>query len=158
MMTESFIARERDCSELQRCLDSGRSELAIVYGRRRVGKTFLIERFFNDKYDFKFVGARNLSTRTQLTNFTRTLKKYAARNVKTLSNWSDAFYALEDYLETIGNKKASISVSYRKSLIGTKIPPFFRKSGHFGLIHAFFPDILSRLGTFALCHTMYSID
>lgn len=67
--------------------------------RRRVGKTLLIERFFNDKYDFKFVGARNLSTRTQLANFARTFKKYGARDVKTLSNCSDAFYALENYLE-----------------------------------------------------------
>ena len=41
-MNEPFIARERECAELQRCLDSGRSELVIVYGRRRVGKTFLI--------------------------------------------------------------------------------------------------------------------
>lgn len=49
-MNEPFIARERECAELQRCLDSGRSELAIVYGRRRVGKTFHIERFFNEKF------------------------------------------------------------------------------------------------------------
>lgn len=87
-------------------MDSGRSELVIVYGRRRVGKTFLIERFFNDKYDFKFVGARNLSTRAQLVNFARTLKKYGARDIKAFSNWSDAFFALENYLEALpGDRK-----------------------------------------------------
>ncbi len=87
-------------------MGSGRSELVIVYGRRRVGKTFLIERFFNDKYDFKFVGARNLSTRAQLVNFARTLKKYGAQDVKAFSNWSDAFFALENYLETLpGDRK-----------------------------------------------------
>ena len=108
MMTEPFIARERECTELQRCLDSGRSELAIVYGRRRVGKTFLIERFFNGKFDFKFAGARNLSTRSQLTNFSRTLKKHGARDVRSLANWFDAFYALENYLEALPNDRKKV--------------------------------------------------
>ena len=108
MMSEPFIARERECAELQRCLDSGRSELVIVYGRRRVGKTFLIERFFNDKYDFKFVGARNLSTRAQLANFARSLKKYGAQDVKPFANWADAFYALENYLETLPTDKKKV--------------------------------------------------
>lgn len=106
-MTEQFIGRERECAELQRCLDSGRSELAIVYGRRRVGKTYLIDRFFNDTYDFKFVGTRNSPTRTQLANFARSLKKYGAHEVGTLSNWSEAFFALETFMETLpkGRKK-----------------------------------------------------
>lgn len=107
-MTEPFVGREHECSELQRCLDSNRSELVIVYGRRRVGKTYLIERFFDDRYAFKFVGARNLPTRTQLTNFARTLKKYGARNIKSFANWFDAFYALEEYLETLPNDKKKV--------------------------------------------------
>ena len=107
-MTEPFVARERECAELQRCLDSTRSELAIVYGRRRVGKTYLIERFFADQYDFKFVGARGLSTRTQLINFARTLKKYSGQYIKPFTNWFDAFYALENYLETLPNGKKKV--------------------------------------------------
>ena len=47
-----LIGRNRECAELQRCIESDRSELVIVYGRRRVGKTFLIEEFFNQKFDF----------------------------------------------------------------------------------------------------------
>ena len=56
MVNNKIIGREREFAELQRCMDSNRSELVIVYGRRRVGKTFLVDSFFNEKYDFSFVG------------------------------------------------------------------------------------------------------
>ena len=37
MLNNKIIGREREFAELQRCMDSNRSELVIVYGRRRVG-------------------------------------------------------------------------------------------------------------------------
>ena len=59
MENRNIIGREKEMSELQRCLDSNRSELVIVYGRRRVGKTFLIDQFFQGRYDFTFVGGHH---------------------------------------------------------------------------------------------------
>ena len=38
-----MIGREREKAELQRCMDSDRLEFIIVYGRRRVGKTYLVD-------------------------------------------------------------------------------------------------------------------
>ena len=55
-MQDKLISRKRECEELQRCLDSDRSELVIISGRRRIGKTYLIDKFFKYKYDFTFVG------------------------------------------------------------------------------------------------------
>ena len=49
MVNNKIIGREREFAELQRCMDSNRSELVIVYGRRRVGKTFLVDSFFYEK-------------------------------------------------------------------------------------------------------------
>ena len=46
---ERLIGRILECQELQWAMDSQRSELIILYGRRRVGKTFLVRRFFDDK-------------------------------------------------------------------------------------------------------------
>lgn len=43
---KKLIGREREIQELQRCVDSGQSEFVIVYGRRRVGKTFLVDEYF----------------------------------------------------------------------------------------------------------------
>ena len=71
MESRNIIGRDREMAELQRCLDSDRSELVIVYGRRRVGKTYLIDQFFNETYDFTFVGGHKLSQRIQLRNFAK---------------------------------------------------------------------------------------
>ncbi len=75
-MTNRLIARQRECEELQSCMDSNESEFVIVCGRRRIGKTFLVEQFFEGKYAFKFVGGHNLRTRDQLNNFAKALKAY----------------------------------------------------------------------------------
>ena len=49
---DKLIGRDKEYEELKRCLHSDRSELVIVYGRRRIGKTFLIEEFFGRQFDF----------------------------------------------------------------------------------------------------------
>ena len=51
-MQDKLISRKKECEDLQRCLDSDRSEFVIISGRRRIGKTYLIDKFFNYKYDF----------------------------------------------------------------------------------------------------------
>jgi Predicted ATPase (AAA+ superfamily) len=51
-MNRNIIGRKFEMSELQRSVESDRSEFVIVYGRRRVGKTYLVDTFFNGTYDF----------------------------------------------------------------------------------------------------------
>lgn len=103
------IGREREIAELQRSLESDRSEFIIVYGRRRVGKTYLVDNFFNYKYDFSFVGGHRLTKQKQLRNFAKAMKKYAclARQPK-YANWDDAFDALEEFLEGLPEDKRKI--------------------------------------------------
>lgn len=71
MKKNLIIGRNKEKAELQRCLESNRSELIIVYGRRRVGKTYLVDEFFQQKYDFTFVGGHNLPQRTLLRSFAK---------------------------------------------------------------------------------------
>ena len=66
-MVRQLIARQRECAELQKAFDSDESEFVTVCGRRRIGKTFLVEQFFDGKYDFKYVGGHNKRTRDQQT-------------------------------------------------------------------------------------------
>ena len=60
MKRNLVIGREYEMAELRRSLESDRSEFVIVYGRRRVGKTYLVDNFFNYEYDFSYVGGHRL--------------------------------------------------------------------------------------------------
>ena len=100
-MAAKLIARHAECDDLQQCMVSDQAEFVIVYGRRRVGKTFLIEQFFDGKYTFKFVGGHRLSKKVQLGNFAKALQKYSKKKLLTLESWADAFDALADYLENV---------------------------------------------------------
>ena len=62
-MEQKLIARDRECSMLRDCMESDRSEFVIVYGRRRVGKTFLVDQYFKMNYDFSFVGSHRSTQR-----------------------------------------------------------------------------------------------
>lgn len=100
MEINNLIGRIKEKAELDRCLESDRSELVIIYGRRRVGKTFLVEQHFNQKFDFWYVGVRGIRARDQLANFARTLKEYTGENYR-FNNWFDAFDALKQYLKKL---------------------------------------------------------
>lgn len=106
---DKLIGRERECEELKWAMDSHRSELVVLYGRRRVGKTFLVRRFFNDTYCFHYVGAHNQKKSIQLQNFRESLVRYSSQNdIPTLQNWHDAFLQLEKYLEYCNEKRKVI--------------------------------------------------
>lgn len=54
---------------LKSIVESPKSEFLAVYGRRRVGKTFLLREFFEYKFDFQISGLANADTKQQLFNF-----------------------------------------------------------------------------------------
>ena len=64
---EKLIGRKQECEELKWAMESNRSELIILYGRRRIGKTFLVRRFFQDKYSFHYVGAHRQKKSSSVT-------------------------------------------------------------------------------------------
>ncbi len=94
-MDKVLISRDQEVNELERMMKSNRSEFVAVYGRRRVGKTFLIRHFFEDKFDFYMAGIANCEFKDQINEFNKALAKYGCD--KKASNWFDAF----DYLSEI---------------------------------------------------------
>jgi len=82
----------------------GKSRIGCIYGRRRVGKTFLIKRFFNEKFDFYLSGAENASRKQQLFNFTAALNKHSDKEYPLAEDWQHAFIQLEQYLQSIKTK------------------------------------------------------
>ena len=106
---QKIIGREMEMAELRRCMESDRSEFVIVYGRRRVGKTFLVDSFFDGEYDFSFVGRNNQAMAKQLRAFAKSLKKHAAMPKQPVfRDWFDAFDALETYLESLDEDRKKV--------------------------------------------------
>lgn len=103
-----LVGRERECQELKRAMESDRSEFVIVYGRRRVGKTFLVDQYYQGHYDFTFVGGHNLSRQRQLTSFARALKKLSGVKPDKFADWFDAFDALEEYLDSLDASRKKV--------------------------------------------------
>ncbi len=108
IMKHNLIARHRECDILDQCMNSEQSEFVIVGGRRRIGKTYLVERYFNGKFDFKYVGGHNLRMREQLRAFAKALSKYAGKKQGEFHDWWDAFDALQDYLETLPRNRKRV--------------------------------------------------
>lgn len=105
MEAKELIGRHQEQQVLQQCMKSDRSELVVIYGRRRIGKTFLVRKFFNDNYDFHFVGHHNFTRAQQLERFATALQKYSRSTYKpVLKNWIEAFDALQDLLEHSHNR------------------------------------------------------
>lgn len=96
----AIIGREREQDELRRYCDSPRPEFVVIYGRRRVGKTFLVREFFNYTFSFYATGTVEGSMRDQLRAFGRFLHEYGDACRDTPMDWFDAFSRLRALLES----------------------------------------------------------
>jgi hypothetical protein len=97
-----LIGRHNEKKKLEHLLRSNEAELLAIYGRRRVGKTFLIREFFKGKgIFFEIVGQKNASFQTQLDNFYQSI--YAAFSpdlpLKKPESWKEAFSTLTSFLK-----------------------------------------------------------
>ena len=110
-MKRTLIGRDKETRLLQEYLSSERSEFIAVYGRRRVGKTFLIRQVAGDKVCFSMTGMENADMQDQLTNFYfALLQEYpSARKPKS---WIEAFYELQQYLESLPKGRKIIFIDY----------------------------------------------
>ncbi len=72
-----FIGRDRELATLNRLYSSSKFEFAVIYGRRRVGKTALITEFLKEKKAIYFMGVES-SAKQNLENFSKSIMEYAA--------------------------------------------------------------------------------
>ncbi len=68
-----MIGRKKEQVILQNCLESPRAEFVVVYGRRRVGKTYLVKEYFNNLFAFYATGLSNAKTKEQIKAFNGSL-------------------------------------------------------------------------------------
>ncbi len=93
-----LTGRDEELSVLQKCLESDESEFVVVYGRRRVGKTFLVNEFFGETFDFKVTGLYHQPMATQLKNFEIALREYGLEGDARPADWLDAFALLKNLI------------------------------------------------------------
>lgn len=94
-----MIGRKHETEKLLRAYRSEQSEFVAVYGRRRIGKTFLINETFQSQFSFHHAGVENASMTNQLEFFRMSLKRQGLPQCPRLKNWLDAFFQLETLLE-----------------------------------------------------------
>lgn len=100
MNRKHFVGRYQECARLERCLVQEQAQLIIVYGRRRVGKTFLIHQFFEGRFDFKLTGFYDQPRDLQLRNFSSELNRQSGTDYPVPEDWIKAFELLRAYLES----------------------------------------------------------
>ena len=92
------IGRRTERRNLEYCDKTSKSELVCVYGRRRVGKTFLVEQTFGQCFAFRAAGLENGNNRQQLKSFHLRLMEYGDDNNVIPTDWFEAFARLEKIL------------------------------------------------------------
>jgi AAA+ ATPase superfamily predicted ATPase len=98
---DNIIGRVEEIQRLTDFVNSGKAEFLVVYGRRRVGKTFLIKQFFKEKFTFYLSGAENASKQQQLFNFTTALNKCSGKEFPPVDSWQKAFVQLGNYIQSV---------------------------------------------------------
>lgn len=114
-----MIGRKIEFEKLQAAVDKDRAQLIAVYGRRRVGKTFLVNEFFSNKYIFKHTAVSPVDDTTkkkkknimklQLQEFYFSMRSYGLKEGASIpTNWQEAFFMLEQLLEQKDDGKLQV--------------------------------------------------
>lgn len=103
---ENIIGRKKEIKELLELFHSGKSEFVAIYGRRRIGKTFLVDEALKGKITFRHAGLSPVdesneknSLKNQLKHFYLSLQLQGMRKSKCPATWMEAFFLLSKYLE-----------------------------------------------------------
>lgn len=102
-----LIGRENEQGLLKKYIDSNRSEFIAVYGRRRVGKTFLVTETFKDALSFDMTGVIDGDKEDQLVSFNIALKESGYEG-KRVTDWYGAFEALKEVVKKVPQNRSAI--------------------------------------------------
>ncbi len=100
-----MVGREKELEELRELYKHDQADLVAVYGRRRVGKTFLVKEAFQNNFVFMHAGlcleeslSSEAKTKAQLEEFYKSLRLYGCKEESPPKDWSDAFFYLKRLL------------------------------------------------------------
>ncbi|MDG1333521.1 MAG: ATP-binding protein [Crocinitomicaceae bacterium] len=112
-MPKTIVGRSTEKEVLSNALKSSRSELIAIYGRRRIGKTFLIREFYEKNMIFSMTGFSEGTRDVQIKNFQTKLNEITDKFVdEKPEDWIDCFVLLKKYISQLrkSNKKKVIFI------------------------------------------------
>jgi hypothetical protein len=105
---EKIIGRKIEQSLLENIIESEEAELLAVYGRRRIGKTYLVRNAYEKKLIFEFSGVHNATLHQQLEIFGIAISKATGFPIATPTSWTQAFSILTEYVKPLIKKEKKV--------------------------------------------------
>jgi uncharacterized protein len=131
-LMKTIIGRKKEIEKMEALLVSPRAEFLAVTGRRRVGKTFLIDALLSKYYCFSMTGIQNGSLMNQLVNFSVKLSEYDGTfQPKTMNDWQTAFLHFKQYLKTLDPAQKKVIFMDELPWIDTPKSGFLQMFAHF---------------------------
>lgn len=131
---KSIIGREEELEMFREIYESAESEFLAVYGRRRIGKTYLISEFFKSKgVYFEITGMKKGSTAEQLFQFSYEFSRQfnEGNRISTPKNWAQALNLLHEAIEKVEKGKKIILFFDEVPWLATPRSKFLNALEHF---------------------------
>jgi AAA+ ATPase superfamily predicted ATPase len=93
-----MIGRKEEQRLLRELAKSNKAEFVVIYGRRRVGKTYLVNETFKNNMYFSYSGIANVKAHRQIEGFTLALKEQGYAADAPIKNWFDVFNGLKSFV------------------------------------------------------------
>ena len=103
-----FIGREKELETLNRLYKTDKFEFVVIYGRRRVGKTELINHFIDDKKAIYFMGVES-NEKQNLENFSKSIIEFSS-GIQAETSFSSFQTALEYAFKLAGNERVVLAI------------------------------------------------
>jgi len=138
MAYNTIIGRKEEIKRLERLLKSSKSEFLAIYGRRRVGKSYLVEEVYKEKILFRAIGSyikdkdEKSYKQTQLDHFYESLLDSGMPDdAPRPTNWREAFRLLRKHLEGVNAKRKVIFLDELPWLAGSQSSEMITELGYF---------------------------
>ena len=105
-----MIGREKEQNRLRELAESNEAEFVAIYGRRRVGKTYLVRETFDGEFTFCHSGMARVGMAKQLQAFRSSLKEWGNLKCPKLANWIDAFDELKGVIKNSNQRRKIIFI------------------------------------------------
>jgi len=136
-MKTSIVGREPEIKILERLLHSREPELLAIYGRRRVGKTFLIKSYYQEHIVFSCTGQNNGKTQEQLINFAEQLNLYfpGRKTILAPATWQEAFSVLRECIDSLKGDRKKVIFFDELPWLDSHKSGFLSAFGYFWNVH-----------------------